>query len=85
MKIELNHNNCREYTTEQLKAKLDELDYSKIDNIELEGIETKDYPNFSNAFVTSADYDGVEMTDEQLYILNEDRDFVYDCVQEYLY
>ena len=35
------------------------MDYKKIDNIEIDGIDTKDYPDFSNAYIVSADYDGV--------------------------
>jgi hypothetical protein len=61
------------------------MDYKKIDNIEVDGIDTKDYPDFCDAFISSADYDGVEMTDEQLDVLNEDSDFVYECVQNHLF
>jgi hypothetical protein len=61
------------------------MDYKLIDNIEVEGIDTKDYPDFCDAFISSADYDGVEMTDEQLDELNEDSDFVYECVQDHLF
>ena len=30
------------------------MDYKKIDNIEVDGIDTKDYPDFSNAYIVSA-------------------------------
>jgi len=56
-----------------------------IDNIEIDGIDTKDYPDFCDAFIASADYDGKEMTEEQLDKLNEDSDFVYECVQNHLF
>ena len=61
------------------------MNYKLIDNIEVDGIDTKDYPDFCDAFISSADYDGVEMTDEQLDELNEDSDFVYECVQNHLF
>ena len=61
------------------------MDYKKIDNIEVDGIDTKDYPDFCDAFIASADYKGVEMTEEQLDELNEDRDFVYECVNNQLF
>jgi hypothetical protein len=61
------------------------MDYKKIDNIEVDGIDTKDYPDFCDAFIASADYDGEPMTDGQLDELNEDSDFVYQCVQNYLF
>ena len=61
------------------------MDYKLIDNIEVDGIDTKDYPDFSDAFIASADYDGKPMTDEQLEELNEDSDFVYESVQNHLF
>lgn len=61
------------------------LDYSKIDNIEVDGIDYADYPDFCDAYIASADYDGREMTDEELNLLNDDSDFVYSAVENYLY
>ena len=60
------------------------MDYQKIDNIEIDGIDTKDYPDFCDAYISSADYDGVPMTDEQLDELNEDGDYVYEHIMDYL-
>ena len=61
------------------------MDYKLIDNIDVEGIDTKDYPDFCDAFIAGADYDDKPMTDEQLDELNEDSDFVYECVQNHLF
>lgn len=61
------------------------MDYKLIDNIEVDGIDFKDYPDFCEAFIASADYDGNPMNDEQLDELNNDRDFVYECVQNHLF
>jgi hypothetical protein len=61
------------------------LDYSKIGNVELRGIDTKDYPDFCDAYIEGAEYDGREMTDEELDILNDDSSFVYDCVIDQLF
>ena len=60
------------------------MDYKKVDNIEIDGIDTKDYPDFCDAYISSADYDGVPMTDEQLDELNEDGDYVYGHIMDYL-
>ena len=60
------------------------MNYKKIDNIEIDGIDTKDYPDFCDAYISSADYDGVPMTDEQLDELNEDGDYVYGHIMDYL-
>ena len=61
------------------------LDYSKISDIDVDGIDTRDYPDFCDAFISSASYGDREMTREELEILNEDYDFVYDAVQNHLY
>ena len=52
-----------------------------IDNIEVDGIDYGDYPDFTDSFIAAADLDGVEMTDEQLEDLNDNYpDFVYESV-----
>ena len=61
------------------------LDYAKISDVEVDGIDTRDYPDFCDAFISYAEYDGREMTDEELDTLNEDSDFVYSAVENYLY
>lgn len=61
------------------------MNYKLIENIEVEGIDTNDYPDFCDAYIASADYNGKEMTDEQLDELNEDSDFVYECVQKQIF
>ena len=61
------------------------MNYDLIDNIELDGIDTNDYPDFSDAYIVSADYDGEAMSDEQIDILNEDYNFIHDCVYNQLF
>ena len=61
------------------------MKYKLIDNIEVDGIDTKDYPDFCDAFIAYAEYDGREMTDEELEEINDDSDFVYECVQNNLF
>lgn len=61
------------------------LDYSKIDDVEVDGMDGRDAPDFCDAFICSASYDGRAMTDEELDILNDDSQYVYDCVIEHLY
>lgn len=62
-----------------------ELDLEKVDHIEFEGIDTKECPDFSDAFISSADYNGREMTDEELELLNENNDFVYEKLIDTLF
>ena len=61
------------------------IDTSQVEDIEIDGIDTRDYPDFCDAFILEATYKGREMTDEELEALNEDSDFVYDKVMEHLY
>jgi hypothetical protein len=60
------------------------MDRSLIDNIVFEDVCTWDYPDFTDAFIVSAFYDGYEMTDEQLEEINNDSQFVHDKLIENL-
>ena len=55
------------------------LDYSKITNVFVSGIDMEDFPDFCDAYIESADYDNREMTDEELDILNEDGSFILEA------
>jgi hypothetical protein len=61
------------------------LDYNLISNISFDGIDFDDYPDFCDAYIDSADYDGEPMTDEQLELLNDDRDFVFEKLWNYIH
>ena len=61
------------------------MNYKLITNIEVDGIDFKDYPDFCDAFIASADYNGKPMTDEQLDELNGDSEFLYECVQNHIF
>lgn len=57
------------------------IDVNKLENIEVDGIDTRDYPDFVDAFISYAEMDGVELTDEQLDELNDNYpELIYDCV-----
>jgi len=62
------------------------LDYSKIDidSIDMH-IDTSDYPDFVDSYISAADYDGRPMTDAELDILNDDSSFVYEEVLKRIY
>ena len=61
------------------------MDYSKLSNIEMEGIDHHDYPDYCDAFIAEADYDGRPLTEYELELLNEDRCFVYEQVMNWIY
>jgi len=56
---------------------------SKIDNIEIDGVDHNDYPDYCDAYICAATYKGIEMTQEELECLNQQEvDFVYEKVIE---
>lgn len=61
------------------------LDYSKIENVDLDGVNTNDYPDFCDAYVASATYDGRDMTDDELDEINENSEYIRELVMEKLF
>ena len=62
-------------TTDNIK-----LDYSKISNVEVAGIDYNDYPDFCDAYIMSAMYGEREMTEQELEALSNDSAFVNEAV-----
>lgn len=60
------------------------FEFDRLTNVELEGINREDYPEFCDAYVGSAEFDGIPLTDRQLDLLNENSDLVYRLVEKYL-
>lgn len=61
------------------------LDYSKITDIEVDGIDYRDAPDFCDAYISAASYGDREMTEAELDALNEDSGFVYEQVEKWIY
>ena len=62
------------------------MDLNKLDAIQIDGIDTRDYPDFVDAYISYAEIDGRELTDEEYdYINNNHTDFVYDRVLNQLF
>lgn len=63
-----------------------DIDFSKIVGLEFQDIHMWDYPDFCDAYISAASWeDGTELTDDELDKLNEDRDYVYEKLMDYLY
>jgi len=62
-----------------------EMDLSKIDNIKFDDVDYNDYPDFCDAFISSADYNGEPMDEDQLELLNEDREFIHEKLFDQLF
>ena len=61
------------------------LDYSKINNVKVGGVDMADYPDFCDAYIESADYGDREMTEEELDVLNQNGSFISEEAHESLY
>ena len=61
------------------------MDLNKVTDIEIDGIDRNDHPDYCDAYIANAKYDGIEMTEEQLDEVNEYSDFVYAKVWEHLH
>jgi len=58
---------------------------AKIEDIQVEGIDPSDYPDFCDAYISYAEIDGKPASDEELDELNQDSDFVYGEVMRWIY
>ena len=56
-----------------------QINLSKVENMEFEGVDFSDYPDFVDAFLVSADIDGRELTEEEVDYLNDEH---YEFVNE---
>ena len=56
-----------------------QLNLSQIENMEFEGVDFSDYPDFVDAYLVSADIDGRELTEEEVDYLNDEH---YEFVNE---
>jgi hypothetical protein len=56
-----------------------------ISDVVVAGIDHNDSPDFCDAYIESASYDGEPMTEEQLDKINEDSGFIHEQVYKQLY
>ena len=66
------------------------LDYSRIDDVEVEGIDYSDSPDFCDAYVAKATYNDPEhgyrqLTEGELDELNLDSDWVHEQVESWIH
>lgn len=55
-------------------------------NVDVQGIEMADSPDFADAYIQYAEHeDGVPFNEEELDRINDDSDFVYECVNNKIY
>ena len=60
-----------------------EIDFSSL---KVDGIDTKDYPDFSDAFICYGKYtDGTPLAEVDLEALNDDASLIYKLVEKAIY
>ena len=61
------------------------MDLNKITNVEVDGIDFKDYPDFTDAYISYAEYNGKEMTEDQLEELSDNSEFMYTALLKQIF
>ena len=56
-----------------------QINLSQIENMEFEGVDFSDYPDFVDAFLVSAEINGRDLTEEEIDYLNDEH---YEFVNE---
>ena len=60
------------------------IDFKKVEVIEIDGINHYDYPDYCDAYISEANYNGKPVTDEQLDEINDNDQFRYESVWEFI-
>lgn len=60
------------------------LNTKMINNIAFENVDKNDHPDYSDAFISHAEINGVPLSDEELDELNQDSCFVHEKLLESL-
>lgn len=58
------------------------IDFTKVTDIVVDGIDYNDAPDYCDAYIDSCDYNGRPATSEELDAINENSMFVYEAVME---
>ena len=61
------------------------IDFNKIDDIDFDGIDHSDAPDYCDAYIVSCCINGLEATEFELDKINNDRDFVYEELMKHLH
>ena len=61
------------------------INWTEVTDIQLDGIDSEDYPDFCDAFVASATYKGREATEEELEAMSNDSAVINQLVFDRLF
>ena len=57
---------------------------AQVNDIQIDDIDHRDYPDYCDAYIMTAKVEGRMATDEELDQMNDDGQFRYDTVMEYV-
>ena len=60
------------------------IDFKKVEVIEVDNINHYDYPEYCDAYISEANYNGKPVTDEQLDEINDNDQFRYESVWAFI-
>ena len=60
------------------------IDFDKVEVLNVDGIDWNDYPKFCDAFIDEALIDGSRASDEELDIINENSYFLQDAIHNHI-
>ncbi len=71
---------------EDIRRANSRIEMRPVTDIEIEGIDGSDYPDFCDAYISNAIWEdpGEALTEEELDKLNENGEFVYEQVWKWL-
>ncbi len=59
------------------------LDISLLENVQIDGIDTRDYPDFCDAYISHAEIGGRELTEAELDWVNDNfGSFIHELASE---
>ena len=62
------------------------IDVKKLDDVQVDGIDFRDYPDFCDAFLVYATYEGRELTEKELDDVQEENpDWFYQQIENAIY
>ena len=62
------------------------IDLKKVEVLEIDGINHYDYPDYCDAYISEANYNGKPMSNKMLDEINDNHpDFVYEQTWEFIY
>jgi len=61
------------------------IDFRKVEVIDVDSVHDWDYPDYCDAYISEANYNGKPVTDEQLDEINDNDQFRYEAIWEYLH